>query len=532
MTKGYLSLVLNLHFPYVKHIENQISNQDILLFQLITNTYIPLLDTIETISKKDLNINLTLSISPSLISMLNDPIIQDKYYIYLEKMIELCEKEVLRTADTPELNKLVLIYKEFFNKIFNLFSHRYNQDLMSAFKELQDEGRIEILASCATSGYLPLMSYNIGSIKSQIDLGVDFYRNYFGKAPKGFWLPKCGYTGEIQKYLEACGISHCILDSHGITYSEPTPIYGTFAPIVSQNGIAFFGRDAEISKLIWGIDNSYPYDPDYLDFKNDVALELTPNYLENFIIDDRYGTGIKYYKKSQDNNQKLLYNIEAANSKIKTQAMHFISSIENHINFISDYMDKPPVIVCPIDSELLGYWWSEGISWLEIVLNSIADTNEHSYNFENITLEKFIDQYPVMQLCEPCPSSWGYKGYNESWLDSSNDWIYKHLNHSASLMKSLVSKYPDALGTLKLALNQALRELLLMQASDWAFILKNCAENTQKTDYAKYRLSLHLECFNKLYNDITQNKIDSDWLDEIFKRDSIFPYIDYNIYKI
>ena len=124
-------------------------------------------------------------------------------------------------------------------------------------------------------------------------------------------------------------------------------------------------------------------------------------------------------------------------------------------------------------------------------------------------------------------SSWGWKGYNEVWLQGSNDWIYRHLHTASQRMTTLVKEYPNAKGLIKRALNQILRELLLAQGSDWAFIM---ATGTHSS-YAIRRTKEHLLRFNRLYEDIESNNIDENWLSEIEYRDNIFPDIDYHLHQ-
>ena len=124
-------------------------------------------------------------------------------------------------------------------------------------------------------------------------------------------------------------------------------------------------------------------------------------------------------------------------------------------------------------------------------------------------------------------SSWGDKGFNEVWLQESNDWVYRHLHKAAERMIELADRYSEASGQRLRALNQAAREVMLMQASDWAFIMK--AGTT--VPYAVKRTKDHCLRFTRLYQDILAERIDETWLSEVEWRDNIFPEIDYRIYR-
>ena len=143
-----------------------------------------------------------------------------------------------------------------------------------------------------------------------------------------------------------------------------------------------------------------------------------------------------------------------------------------------------------------------------------------------ITPTEYLAENPKCQISNPSASSWGYKGYSEVWLDGSNDWIYRHLHKAADRMVELARSGPQAEGPLRRALNQAARELLLAQSSDWAFILKTGSH----VEYAVKRTRDHVLRFTRLYDDIKRNSIDEGWLCDIECKDNIFPDIDYRVY--
>ena len=130
-------------------------------------------------------------------------------------------------------------------------------------------------------------------------------------------------------------------------------------------------------------------------------------------------------------------------------------------------------------------------------------------------------------MSQPSFSSWGYKGYCEVWLEGSNDWIYRHLHEDADRMVELAHHHADGGNALRRrALNQAARELLLAQSSDWAFIMKTGT----MVEYACERTRVHVLNFNHLYEQIKSNEIDEPWLNQIETRHNLFPDIDYRVY--
>jgi 1,4-alpha-glucan branching enzyme len=93
-------------------------------------------------------------------------------------------------------------------------------------------------------------------------------------------------------------------------------------------------------------------------------------------------------------------------------------------------------------------------------------------------------------------------------------------------MVELAQAFPHSEGVLQRALNQAARETLLAQSSDWAFIMKTGSH----VEYAVKRTKEHLLRFTRLYHDIKENHIDEGWLGDIEYKDNLFPDINYRVY--
>ena len=527
-TKGYVSFILHAHLPFIHHPESEDYLEEEWLFEAISETYIPLLTNFKKLEEEKVDFRITMSLTPPLLNMLDNKLLQRRYIKYLKTHIELCTKEVKRTAYDSRLNGLSKYYLERYSNDLHLFKDVYNCNLINAFKHFQDIGVLEIITCGATHGYFPILYVNEKTIRAQIAVGVETYKKYFGKQPRGIWLPECGYVPEADKYLKEFGIDYIITESHGILYADPTPIFGTFAPISTPNGIAAFGRDIESSRQVWSSVCGYPGDFNYREFYRDIGYDADYDYIKPYIAKNgvRVNTGIKYYRITSKGDFKDYYNLQWANDSAEKQAGHFFDSRVKQINELSDVMyPSKPLIVCPYDAELYGHWWYEGPYWLYILFKKIYYDKG---NFKLITPGEYIDKYPEMQQCSPCISSWGANGYSEVWLNSTNDYAHRHLHVAGDRMVELANLYPDEKNTLRRkALNQCARELLLAQSSDWLFIITNGT----MVDYAKKRIKDHIGRFTKLYEQIKANKIDKDFLNSIQKKDCIFPEIDYMIYK-
>jgi len=526
LSKGYVALVLHAHLPYVHHPEHESFLEERWLFEAISETYLPLIDSFEALTNEGVDYRVTMSLTPPLLSMLSNELLQGRYIKYLEKLIDLSEKEIERTRNQPEFHPLAIMYNRKYKKDLHTFRDKYNCNILSAFINLQNSGKLEIIACAATHGYLPLMEITPAAVKAQISVGVKTYETFFGRKPKGMWIPECGYIPEIESALKENGVEYIITESHGVLFADPKPVFGTYTPIVTPNGIVAFGRDIESSKQVWSSSEGYPGDFDYREFYRDIGFDLDYDYIRDYISSDgkRIHTGIKYYRITGKTDDKQPYNPEWARNKADIHAGNFMFNREKQIEYISDRMDRPPIIVCPYDAELFGHWWYEGPYWIYSLFKKIYyDQN----TFKLISLSEYMNENPVMQVSTPCPSSWGYKGYNEVWLNSSNDWIYRHLHKSAERMVELANNNQFADGIIREALNQAARELLLAQSSDWAFIMKTGT----MVQYAEKRTKDHIGRFTKLYHDIKENSIDEGWLRDIQHKDCIFPELDYKIYS-
>jgi 1,4-alpha-glucan branching enzyme len=141
-------------------------------------------------------------------------------------------------------------------------------------------------------------------------------------------------------------------------------------------------------------------------------------------------------------------------------------------------------------------------------------------------LADYLRTERTQQVCRPSQSSWGYKGFHEYWLNETNAWVYPHLHKAAERMIDLARMEPEDELQWR-ALNQAARELLLAQSSDWAFIMRTGT----MVPYAIRRTRSHLVRFHKLYSEMQERKVDSGWLEKIETMDNIFPSINYRTYR-
>lgn len=526
MNQGNLCLLLHAHLPFVVHPELEVSIEEHWLYEALTETYLPLLDCFDRLSTEEIPFSLALSISPTLMAMLKMPIVVPRYLRYLDSRLDFADKERIRSQDNPELRQIIDLTAKRLQVARSLYKDRYHGELLPVFKSYQDKGSLELLACPATHGYLPLLELHPEAIYAQLKTGIDSYRTSFGRSPKGMWLPECGFTPSLSPQLKDLGIEYIILESHGLINASSYPVYGTFRPVLLHEGIAAFARDTESGRQVWSAGEGYPGNPVYREFHRDIIYERNMDEASEFIFEDglRVPTGFKYYAITSKDGPKNLYNPEAAHKKALHHAEDFIYQREQQIKYLSCKMDVPPVLICPYDAELFGHWWYEGPIWLEAVLRG---SHLRASVYQLTTPSAFLARKPSMQGAVPSASSWGQGGYNGVWLNESNDWIYPHLHRGAEDLCRLSGNHHTYEPGQIRALNQAARELLLSQSSDWPFIMKNGAMK----EYATMRFKSHISHLNTLLCQVKENRVDTGYLEKIEALSPIFPNIDYRMYQ-
>ncbi len=522
--KGYWCLQLHAHLPFVRHPNFPDFLEEDWLYEAISETYLPLLSVFEDFVKDGIDFRITMTITPSLANMLADPLLQSRYYAKLNKLIELSEKEILRTKTQPEFNQVALMYERNLKNCRRIWE-KYHGNILHGFKNLQDMGKIEIITCCATHGFLPLM-VNENAIRAQIRIACQDYEKHFGRKPRGIWLAECAYSYGVDKILKEEGLRFFFLEAHGILYATPRPKYGVFAPIYCPSGVAVFSRDMETAHQVWSADSGYPGDPDYREFYRDLAYDLDYDYIKPYLHSDgeRRNIGIKYHRITGKVplHEKQPYNPQWADNKAKMHAENFVFNRSNQIDYLSGILGREPVVVSMYDAELFGHWWFEGPQFINYLFRAI----DKQKIFAPITPVEYLEKFKTNQIATPSPSSWGDKGYYEVWLNPKNDWIYKHLNIIADRMVEIASANRTATGLKLRLLNQASRELLLAQSSDWAFIMTTGT----MVEYAEKRTKEHIYNFNTLYDQIKNNNIDEGFLSNLEYTNNIFPNIDYTVY--
>jgi len=521
MTRGYLSLVLHAHLPFVRHPEHDRFLEENWLFEAIVETYLPLIQVMDGWLRDGMDTRLTMTLSPTLCAMFGDPLLQDRFVRHLEALIELAEREIHRTHWDRTFQPLAQLYHQRFLSLRETYSG-YGRNLIGAFRKFQENGALEIITCAATHALLPLLTDHPPSLRAQIMVARDHYRSCFGRDPFGIWLPECAYAEGVDLLLREADIRWFILDTHGILHARPRAVYGVFAPIFTPNGVAAFGRDLDSARQVWSKHEGYPGDPHYRDFYRDIGFDLDYDYVKSMmpVPGTRSFTGMKYHAITGRDGDKRVYDRRAAIDRAAEHAQHFLDMRVRQVEHLAGIMDRPPLLLSPYDAELFGHWWYEGPEFLDFfVRKAVYDQKVLAL----ITPMDYLRRFPTQQVCKPSASSWGEEGYWKVWLNETNEWIYPHLRVAQERMTELANRFLNPSALDRRALRQAGRELLLAQASDWPFILRTGTS----PGYARQRVRDHLLRFISIHEQLTTTRVDERWLSQIEATDNVFPDIDY-----
>jgi 1,4-alpha-glucan branching enzyme len=523
---GYLALILHAHLPFVRHPEHEHFLEEDWFFEALTESYIPLLRMMQRLTEDGVQFKLTMSLTAALCAMLQDQLLCERYVRHLDLLIDLSAREQKRNRKDPQLRELAGFYFKIFCEARSFFVDQYKCDLLASFRELRESGGVEIIASAATHGLLPLLQSASGgspeAARAQILIGRDIYVDLFGIEPAGFWLPECAYARGLESFLQEANIRWFVLDAHGLLFGEPCPVRSIYAPCYAPAGPAAFARDRDSSRQVWSAQGGYPGDPAYREFYRDAGFDLSLEHLGPAGRGTRKFSGVKYHRITGPGDEKDLYDPIAAEKVTATQALHFFEERRRQIREVS-IAGLAPIVVVPFDAELFGHWWFEGPLFLEQFIRQAARHRD----FHLLTPSEYLAANPTQQIVEPATSTWGENGYFDVWLNPSNAWIYPQLQIAGQRMSEVARRHAEDCSPLaNRVLKQLARELLLAQSSDWAFLMKTGAAR----EYATKRTTDHLGRFNRLHHQLATNRIVEEFLCECESRDNLFPNVNWRYY--
>lgn len=561
MPVGYFSLILHAHLPFVRHPEYPEFLEEDWLFEAITEVYLPLIFIFQSLHEAGIRPRLAMNVSPPLCEMLSDSLLQERYTRHIENLLDLAFRELERTSrEAPEFEAAARMYVDSLSASLHLWHERYEHDLVKAFRELQDEGVIEVITCTSTHGFMPLIS-TAESRRAQVAIAVANYKKHFGRQPRGIWLAECAYEPGVEDLLKENGIEYFISDTHAILYGDPRPKYGVHAPVACPNGTAVFARDVETSQQVWSAEVGYPGNELYREFYRDIGWDAPLEYLKPHLHADgeRRHLGLKYHRitgRDVPQQMKQPYIPALAREKAAEDAAHFIGERIKQAHILRQTFEgHPPLVVSPYDAELYGHWWFEGPQFIDFFFKKLHFDQS---DIEAITPSDFLDSGMPIQIQKPTSSSWGEAGYYKVWINEKNSWMYPYQHDAERKMTEYANRFgsppyegeeaaatplspeegwhrfgDEAVGadevvllTRDRILNQMARELLLAQSSDWAFQIYQGTT----VQYSTRRFESHIHRFHLLAKMLDSGDVDHEVLAEIERRDNIFPEIDFRFF--
>jgi 1,4-alpha-glucan branching enzyme len=518
--------------------------------------YLPLLEVAHHLVADGLSPKWTINVSPVLTEQLASPEFQKELSFYYENVRRACteSREHFKKAGDDEIVQLTYFWEEFYERMWELH-RRVGGDIPGTLAELQRGGHLEIITCAATHGYLPLLSRD-ESIHLQLRTAVETHTRHFGQPPRGIWLPECAYrpryewtppTGPdrgrerrlrpgVEELLAAHGLEYFVADAHLVAAGEPVFLYRDFVTLRGDLGgggsampvgdrrspyvpyrvgsrggtgdaIAFI-RDPRTTLQVWSRSHGYPGDFNFLEFHK----KHFPGGLRFWRITDTSG----------DLGAKQVYDPKIAAEKVGLQASHFVGLVRETI----EQADAgPTALVCsPYDAELFGHWWFEGPLWLERIVREMSRNGVRPMTLSESL--KVVPPHGPLQLPE---GSWGEGGDHRVWLNSDTEWTWDRLYSAEREWVEHLQKGDDGNTDLKRVISQASRELLLLQSSDWQFLITTGSAR----DYAERRVAEHYAEFKRLSemaNTLRQGEPLSieaaETLRRLEREDFVFPDLD------
>ncbi len=558
---GFLQIVLHSHLPFVLTHGTWPHGAD-WVFEAAAETYIPLLQRLRRAKSEGVEFKFTIGISPVLAEQLSHITFPEQFVSYLRQKISAAQEDegYFEEIDDPHRVKLARMWQDFYTRIL----HDYEEidgDILGEFRKFQEEGFIEIITCGATHGYLPLLGTD-NSVYAQLALAKQVHRRHFGTDPKGIWLPEAAYrpryewvppVGEdktprlrrgIEEFLYHLDIRYFFVDTHLLKGGRAIGVYidrfealkklwaqfekqykpreevprSPYKPYLCSSvegkyATPFFVRDPETGLQVWSGEWGYPGNPAYLDFHK-----------------KHFPGGHRYWRVTHpraDLADKDLYHPEWIPDTIAEQAHHFVGLCKSILEKAAAELDVPPIISAPFDAELFGHWWFEGPDWLFKVAQNISQTP----GIQMTRGWEYLEKYPPSEVVHLPEGSWGQGGFHYIWLNDWTKWTWEHIYAAEKIMRDHANWWvkSDKNPRIRRVLAQMGRELLLLEASDWQFLISTWSAR----DYAEERVAFHWEKFSDLHKMaqlLREGKEPSSgqWreLELIELQDDIFPELD------
>lgn len=545
-------LVLHSHMPYVLSHGKSPHGTD-WIFESAVECYLPILDALDRLKAKGIKPRWTINMTPILAEQLDDDSFKAGFEEYcLEKIAAAQADQERFQAEGPLwMTGLAAMWERYFTNSLNAFRYKWLRSICGAFKSFEEAGMIELITCGATHGYFPLLGTD-EAVQAQVKLAVQTHKDRFGKQPRGIWMPECAYRPAypwkapagtddqvwdrkgVEQFLHENGIEYTFVDSHLLRGGEPLGTYWQKFPQLAElfarskslfvkpeaerseyehylmeEDITVFARDPHTTVKVWSGDVGYPGNPAYLEFHK----QLYPGRLRYWRISEN----------KADLGAKQPYDPWAAHELIAAHAEDFKNLVKSTLAEYKGSTGREGTVVAMYDTELFGHWWWEGPEFL-------YESAVQMHNDPDLQLASggdVVDESPAQHLIHLPEGSWGEGGYHSVWLNEDNHWTWELLYPAQKRLRAMCQTH--AHGPAKAVVEQAARELLLAEASDWQFLISTWAAR----DYAEARFQDHIDRFNRLaeiadrqHHGQEPTTEEQAFIEECMSKDAPFPNID------
>lgn len=503
---GYLGLILTGHVPYLRSAGRHPEGEDA-LHETIAYAIVPTLNVLFDLRELGLRPAVALAYSPLLLEQLGDMVVQKHFVFWMEEWLARRKSDWERWQQQNEAHRAYLarFYLDWGEGILRSFTDRYGRNLVAALRELCADGTTEPLAGAATHAYLPLLG-RAESLCAQLNTGWLNIARQLSRRPRGLWLPECGYRTEMAQQILTTGSRYFVVDPSSL--SSAVAITHLRPRWVVPQRLAVLPRDEQAAAHVWSPELGYPGDPVYQAPRRDPLSGLALW---------RNGTGLA----SED-----LYDPYDGFKRAQEHAVHFSAYIADELETFYAQHDRPGIAVVPLDTELLGRRWFEGPAWLRALLEEFVGHPTVALT----TPSAYLRTYRPRQGAAPRDGSWGQGGDHRDWSGSASQPLLRAVHEAEDDMLRLVRQFPNARDERERVLNQALRELMLAQSSDWPLLL-----NQGIDDGESLRRPLeHLERCARLCSMAEARALseeDRTFLEQVEELDNPFLHLNYRVYS-
>jgi 1,4-alpha-glucan branching enzyme len=521
MITSHLNITLVAHHNYSRRSPHT-------LFNVLTASYLPLLELFEGLEAEGIPFPCTIVFSPFICALLEDPLIRENYTAWLDNTIKLGEQEGRNKDLTPDNRILARDRVAELKRAKKRFTHTYHSDIIGAFRGFVDRGLVEAVASAATWCFLPHYRDIPEAMDAQIEAGIASHCRFFSLPPDGFYLPHMGYAPGIEEHLSAYGIQYTILDAKGLLFAEPLPDRGLFSPARTENSLAVFARDATTLEAILGPEG-FINRGGYCNHKRDTVFERPAAEVGAFIDEDgsRLPSGYKYWANNGE-----AYHPIAAKALARRDAREFFLAKKDRLRAAHSYArNEPggkkhhltPSLVNVIDLSVLGWKWQEGITWLEHLFRHAAEDKSVAC----ARLDTILAAAPhPLQVVAPYFSANNGSGYGENLLDQSNSYLLRYARKATERMIELATRFPAEYAMRGRMLNLAAKEVLLAQTSDWPRMI----QKHHRGEYAAAKFAENIRAFTGIFEGIGAGTTDTEWITTREQENPLLDWVNYRIF--